>query len=236
MLYGQPFFPRNRRNVGLYRGRGRFHRVDTGDMLKHVSGPGHTICGRMMGGSEQDLLARLREGDREAQRELYEATVEQVYGVLLRMTRSEDVAFELAQETYLRAFTHFDGFTGGSALATWLYRIAVNGALQHIRRRDRERRRLQTLGRQDWRSRDEPSADLKLDVQAALAILDPMDQTVLVLRYQEGLDYRTIGQVLDCEAGTVASRLNRARAKLREKLADSYATREETRADHHQRN
>ncbi len=187
-------------------------------------------------GTEQDLIARLRRGDREAQRELYEATSGRIYGVLLKITRNKDVALELAQETYLRAFTRFKDFTGRSSPEGWLYRIAVNEALQYLRRQKSEGEHMRALWHRRGRYSGEAAAALRLDVQAVLARLDPIDRTILVLRYQEGMDYRTIAQVLECEAGTVASRLNRARARLREKLADAYAPREEIRGDFHQRN
>ncbi len=68
--------------------------------------------------TEQELVERCREGDREAQRELYDRTSGPVYRLLLKMTASPDDAFDLAQETYLKAFTRINQFDGRSSVAT----------------------------------------------------------------------------------------------------------------------
>lgn len=200
---------------------------------------------------ERDLIRRCLEGDAQAQRELYDLTVERIYRLLLRLTRNEQDAFDLAQETYLRVFTKLDDFGGRSSFATWVYRIAVNEALQFLRREKRGQSRGQT-------AEDSPSADpaararaadfaldqgmdagaedqtiSRLDLNDALDDLAPIDQSILLLRYQEGLDYRAIAEITGCPEGTVASRLNRARVRLREKLADGYAPREGIAAEVH---
>ncbi|RME38752.1 MAG: sigma-70 family RNA polymerase sigma factor, partial [Planctomycetota bacterium] len=92
--------------------------------------PDHTVDPE-----ERDLIARCRQGDRNARRTLFERTSDRIYRLLLRMTGNADDAFDLAQETYLRAFTEIGKFDGRSNVATWLYRIAVNEALQCLRRR-----------------------------------------------------------------------------------------------------
>ncbi|MCH7702241.1 MAG: sigma-70 family RNA polymerase sigma factor [Planctomycetes bacterium] len=183
--------------------------------------------------TEEELVQRCCDGDRQAQSEFYARTSRRIYRLLLRMTGSEEAASDLAQETYLRAFARIGDFDARSTIATWLYRIAVNEALQHRRRLQRERGRLESVlpdvaapGSQDRHA-------AKLDVAEALSSLAPDDRAVLLLRYQEGLDYRRMATVLDCAEGTVASRLNRARAKLGELLGEGYAVTEETRVGGH---
>jgi len=143
------------------------------------------------------------------------------------MTRSEDAALDLTQDTYVRAFTRISQFNGESTLATWLYRIAVNEALQFLRRKGPSRLDVHL---------DIPSPNCEvvqdrvvaaLDVDGALDQLDPPDRAILLLRYHEGLDYRAIAAVMECPAGTVASRLNRARQSIRELLASGYDPAEE---------
>ncbi len=95
---------------------------------------------------ERDLIRQCREGDAQAQRELYDLTVERIYRLLLRLTRNEQDAFDLSQETYLRVFTKLDDFGGRSSFATWVYRIAVNEALQFLRRENRGQSRRQATG------------------------------------------------------------------------------------------
>lgn len=183
--------------------------------------------------TESELVVRCRNADREAQRRLYVQTSGRIHRLLLRMTRSEDAAFDLAQDTYVRAFTRISQFNGESSLATWLYRIAVNEALQYLRRREP----LQLDARFDMAS---PSCGLvsdrvvaALDLDQALDQLDSHDRAILLLRYQEGLDYRTIAAVMECPAGTVASRLNRARSRVRELLAGGYDPAEENSREKH---
>jgi len=77
--------------------------------------------------------------------------------------------------------------------------------------------------------------EAKHDVEDALARLEPDDRAVLLLRYQEGLDYHQISEVMDCPPGTVASRLNRARHAIRGLLADGYDPGEETSDQTHQK-
>lgn len=183
--------------------------------------------------AEHDLIARCKRGDREAQRALYERTSDRVFRLLVRMTHAPETAEDLAQETYLKAFTAIEMFDERSAVQTWLYRIAVNEALQWLRRK-----RPATIDTEVAAVRLDPrdnghEAATRLDVEAAMAALDPIDRAILLLRYQEGLDYRAIADVANIAMGTVASRLNRARQRLRELLGDFAPSQEETRPDSH---
>lgn len=184
--------------------------------------------------TESELVERCRSADREAQRQLYEQTSSRVYRLLLRMTRNEDAAFDLSQDTYVRAFSRIAQFNGESSLATWLYRIAVNEALQFLRRKAP----LQLDAQLEISSPDSNIAHDRvvaaLDLDKALEQLDPTDRTILLLRYQEALDYRAISAVMDCPAGTVASRLNRARQRIRELLVGGNDTAEEIEGGRHQ--
>ena len=170
-----------------------------------------------------DLVKRCREGDRQAQRELYDRTVERVYRLLLRLANNNrDDAFDLTQDTYVRVFTQLDRFDGRSRFETWLYRIAVNEGLQFLRDAGRRRKRARTVAREDRAESHEHEVTAKIDLDRALARLDDTDRTILLLRYQVGLDYRAIAAATDLAEGTVASRLNRARKKLRDLLGPAY--------------
>jgi len=144
------------------------------------------------------------------------------------MTRCPETAADLAQDVYIQTFTQISQFKGNSSVATWLYRIAVNAALQHKRRR-------RPLPLSSDAAQQKPQITLEsdqtiasIDLDDALNRLDPSDQAILLLRYQEGLDYRSIGEALECPSGTVASRLNRARDRLRQILGNGYSEPEET--------
>jgi len=189
---------------------------------------------------ESDLIQRCREADPQAQREVYEQTVQRIYRLLLKLTRNQEDAYDLAQETYLRAFTQMDEFQGRSSFATWLYRIAVNQALQFLRGQARMRRSKEgpidsgsngpvspmrpslPAGRGEVSRGSEEQTIARLDLNEALEALSPTDRTILLLRYQEGLDYAAIAEATDCAEGTVASRLNRARQRLRAALTEGY--------------
>ncbi|MFQ5424397.1 MAG: RNA polymerase sigma factor [Phycisphaerae bacterium] len=180
-----------------------------------------------------ELVERCREGDRDAQRALYDATVERIYRVLLRLTGSTDDAFDLTQDTYVRAFTRLGRFDGRSSFATWLYRVAVNEGLQFLRRRRKRREKLAAMSKPEAGAAEADHAATRLDVGDALSQLAETDRAMLLLRYQEGLDYRAIAEVVGCAEGTVASRLNRARLRLRELLGAAYGSAEEgSGADH----
>ncbi len=207
-------------------------------VIREVVARAGCLAGSLQGGgtqtvTEHDLVARCREGDREAQRELYDRTSVRVYRLLLKMTASPDDAFDLAQETYLKAFTRIGQFDGRSSVATWLFRVAVNEALQFRRRAGLSRVQPHENIPDDGVVSDIEQSAVRLDVNEALALLPPHDRAMLALRYQDGLDYRAIAEVVGCAAGTVASRLNRAREGLREILRKSYTVEEERSHDLH---
>ena len=173
--------------------------------------------------NDLEIIQRCRVGDREAQRQVFEKTSPRVYRLLLRMTGNPDDALDLAQETFVKGFQRLDQFDGRSAaIATWFYRIAVNEALQFRRRQSTGTLKLQARAPRQRAEARRPTTDLRLDMEDALARLPPDDRALLLLRYQEGLDYRAIAEVLECAEGTVASRLNRARERLRGILRRSY--------------
>ncbi len=183
--------------------------------------------------TEHELVKLCRQGNREAQRELYDRTSERIYRLLLRMTGNPDDAFDLAQDAYVKAFTRIEQFDGRSSVETWLYRVAVNEALQHLRRAGRERAKRRDLAPLNVSGADNDVGDIGLDIRDAVNALSPSDRAMIFLRYQEGLDYRAIAQVCDCATGTVASRLNRARREMRSNLQKSYGPQEVRRRGGH---
>lgn len=193
-----------------------------------------------MNQDESTLIAQCRDGDREAQHELYDQTVTRIHHLLLKMTGNAEDAFDVAQNTYIKAFAAIERFDGRSAMETWLYRIAVNEALQFLRRNKREQRKREQLADtvvQSQESRNPGAVEgstIKMDVAAALEDMESDDRAILLLRYQEGLDYEALAAVLDCPTGTIASRLNRARRRIREKLENDYGNDEETVGTRHQ--
>ncbi len=177
---------------------------------------------------ESELIEGCRRGDRGAQRELYEQYGERIHRLTLRMTRNAQDAFDLTQETFVRAFQRFSAFDGRSGVGTWLYRIATNEALQLFRKRGTEQRHLKVLADQRAAAANDSPDSAHQDVDDGLARLSEPHRAILVLKYQEGLSYEEIADVLEIAPGTVASRMNRARAELRAILDGDSKTPEET--------
>jgi RNA polymerase sigma-70 factor (ECF subfamily) len=176
---------------------------------------------------ERELVEGCRRQDRSAQRQLYDLTSEKIHRLMLRMTRNAEDAFDLTQDAYVRAFTQIDQFDGRSSVATWIYRIAVNQALQFLRRARTGRAKLDDVRQVASEGVDDQRYVTQFDVRGALAALDPDEQAILLLRYHEGHSYGQIASILECAEGTVASRLNRARQKLKDCLSASYGPPEE---------
>ena len=156
-------------------------------------------------------------GDRDALRRLYEATVDQVDRMMIRMVGRND-ADDLTQQVYLKAFSKLSQFAGGAKFQTWLYRVATNEALQFLRaRKHRETQPL--LVEPSIEQHDALQAHEQSElIQRALETLDADLRMVLVLKEENGCSYEQIAEVMGIPPGTVGSRLNRARRDLRELL------------------
>ena len=168
--------------------------------------------------NEDRIVQRCRDGDREAQRELYALTADRAYRVLLRLTCNPEDTFDLVQETYLRVFAKIHQFDGRCGIMTWVYRIAVNEGLQFLRQRKRHDQAVRegtSVGASDSGA---ATVDTRLDIEEALTQLSASDRALIVLRHFEELTYAEMEEILDRPPGTIASGLNRARHGLRELL------------------
>ena len=130
-------------------------------------------------------------------------------------------ADDLTQQTFVRAFTKLDQFSGESKFETWLYRLATNEALQHLRR-EKHRRTKELVVEPTVRHADHVDQDERAAmVRTALDQLDSELRAIFTLKEESGLSYQEIAQTLDIPEGTVGSRLNRARRELRKYLDNS---------------
>ena len=180
-------------------------------------------------GDEAELIAKSREGDRDAFTVLIERYERRVVGVALAVVHNQDDALELAQETFVRAFENLKNFESRSSFSTWLYRIAANLSIDFWRREGRynvlrgedaenELRRLPSGQGDSYRAASQTELGERL--KEALEQLTPEHRAVVLLREVEGLSYDEISDVLQCPRGTVMSRLHYARNKLRSILKD----------------
>lgn len=172
--------------------------------------------------TDQQVADGCRRGDRDVQQELYARTSDRIYRLLLRITHNSDDAFDLAQETFIRAFTRIEQFDGRSSIVTWLYGIAVNEGLKFMRRAGTGRVILERVAQRTPNDSGDGQLAESIDVYEALTAISGEERAILVLRYQEGLNYAAIAEITGCPAGTVASRLNRAREHVRDLLKGGY--------------
>ncbi len=172
--------------------------------------------------TEPQLIERLRDGDHDAARTLYDAHVDRVYRICYRFAGEDHLAQDFTQETFVRAFTKIDTFRGDSAFGTWIGSIATTVSLNGLRKVKRFRGREADL-HDDLRaghggSRIEP--DLKTKLHRAIDALPDGYRTVFILHDLEGYTHEEIGGMLGIQAGTSKSQLFRARARLRDDLAE----------------
>jgi len=167
-------------------------------------------------GDEAALLARWRAGDQEAFRRVLEAHHQQVYRTAYALTADADAAADIAQETFLKAWRAVAAFRGDAAVGTWLTRLALNTARDHLRRR-RGRAVLALLRGAGPRAADDPAvaAADRDEIERALGQLPARGREVVALRYGRDLSLAEIAALLDCPEGTVKSRLNGALTRLR---------------------
>ena len=148
--------------------------------------------------------------------------MERVYRLAYRLTGDDDLARDFTQETFIRAFERLEGFRGDAALSTWLHTIATSVVLNGLRKVKRFRQReadLDEAGAVPGRTRHaEP--DLKLKLARAIDALPERSRMVFVMHDVEGYTHEEIGGALGMEAGTSKAQLSRARARLRESLAE----------------
>ena len=176
------------------------------------------------GPDEPFLLARARQGDLAAFEEVVRRYQRRVYGVALRIVRAHDLADDVAQEAFVRAWRSLDRFDLGRPFGPWICRIAANLAVNHVRS-PRAREEGLPDGRAETPSADPGPLGTILDAEAkrvldeAVAGLGPEQRAVFVLRAVEEMSYAEIAEALGISQGTVMSRLFRARARLARALA-----------------
>lgn len=176
---------------------------------------------------ERELVERSLSGDIEAFGRVVRAYETRIRLLVYGVVRDRQTADDLSQEAFIKAFRSLNRFRGKSSLFTWIYRIALNRALDY-RRRAKGRSWVEYDEARDpaespaaGLKREDPSAPLIREeerrlVRLALDRLSPRHRTALILREWEGLNYRQIAETMKCSVGTVMSRLFYARKQLKE--------------------
>lgn len=155
-------------------------------------------------------------GDREAQRLIFESLSDRVHRLVLRIVGSTD-ADDVTQDVFIHLFANLHQYRHDAQLSTWVYRLAVNEALQHLRRT--RRRSVKSLDGVNVIARSQGNAaEMKELLETALGRIDAELRIVLELKEIEGMSYTQIAEIVGIPEGTVGSRLNRARRELRSQL------------------
>lgn len=176
--------------------------------------------------TEAALITNAQAGDRNAYGELVRQHHQGVINVVYRMCGDTALAEDTAQDAFIQAWLHLHTFRPGTSLRNWLYRIAVNAALDALRRASKTSfTDIETIAMPDTQAGPEAALlqkERRFTVQKAILALPEASRAVLVLREYGSLSYQEISSALDIPLGTVMSRLNYARDRLKEILAPEF--------------
>ncbi len=186
---------------------------------------------------DHELVLAARKGDaagRDAFRTLFERYHRRAYALAFGVVRHQDDAMDVVQDAFIKAHKYLDKFEGNSSFYTWLYRIVMNLAIDHLRKH----RRVKPVELDETRmeesaedgllprilganpSRALQDKEIRARIDAALAELSENHRSVLVMRELEGLSYEEMAQAMNCSKGTIMSRLFHARRNMQRRLLD----------------
>jgi RNA polymerase sigma-70 factor, ECF subfamily len=183
------------------------------------------------GNSDKALVQRVKQGDRSAFDLLVVKYQHKILNLIMRYVKDPSEAMDVAQEAFIKAYRAVPGFRGDSAFYTWLYRIAINTAKNHLVAVKRRPMNLDfdLLDSESF----EPFAALRdVDSPEHLALTDEIGEvinkaikdlpdelrTAILLREIEGMSYEEIAETMECPVGTVRSRIFRAREAIDKKI------------------
>ncbi len=182
------------------------------------------------------MIRKAGKGDERAFEELVKQHEKLVYNLCLRMTGDREEAFDLSQETFLKAWHAISLYRNDSKFTTWLSRIASNTCIDYLRKQKRKKVISLTSADEGEQATEMDIADDSLDpavlleksqdrelVQEAFRALDRDDRLILSMRAIEDMSYQEIGEALDLKPGTVKSRISRAREKIRKYLNGNFS-------------
>ena len=183
--------------------------------------------------ADLEVVRQVQAGDVAAFDRLITKYRERVYGVVYHMTSNREDAADITQDAFIKAFQSIHRFGGQSSFFTWLYRIAVNSALSHLRKT-----KLRSFFSLERINTDEPVAkeivhaltdktgadrdtyvrELQEKLNDAMLKLSIKHRTVVTLFEIDGLSHQEIAEIMDCSVGTVRSRLHYAKQLLQAEL------------------
>lgn len=182
---------------------------------------------------EKELIKKSKDGHVESFEKLIEAHQLKVYNISLKMLKNEQDAFDAAQEALLKAFKYISRFKEEASFSTWLYRITVNVCLDILKKRKNSYNVISLEQQISLKDNDVSmqfedkkhnvlddviKAERKKVLFEAIDKLSPEHKNMIILRDIEGFSYEEISKITDTNIGTVKSKINRARASLKEIL------------------
>src|SRR5947207_3349143 len=183
---------------------------------------------------EQALVQRAQKGDMGAYDDLVRRYQERIYATVYHMTSNHEDANDLTQETFIKAYRALKSFKGDSSFYTWVYRIAVNKTINFLKQR--KNRQAMSLNDMDFNAEHDPDlvalisertprrdlnlAELQEKLNAAMQKLSEPHRLVVALHDVQGMSHEEIAEIMDCNIGTVRSRLFYARQQLQGYLSD----------------
>jgi RNA polymerase sigma-70 factor (ECF subfamily) len=186
---------------------------------------------------DAELVRQAQTGDTAAFDQLVGRYRSRIFGMIYNMVHNEQDAWDLAQDSFVKAWKSIARFRGQSSFYTWIYRIVMNVTIDSLRKKQvrgaTEFDDAIQLKEIDPASRTVPHADalphenlenqeIRGRIDAAIAELSPEHRAVILMKEIEGMQYHEIAESLDCSIGTVMSRLFYARKKLQSQLRDVY--------------
>ena len=177
------------------------------------------------------ILDRVRRGDRDAFKMVFDHHNQAMYAVALGFTRNHHDAEDVLQETFLRAHRAIGSFKGQASLRSWLYRIAVNVCLDRRKKNKsgvfssstseegEDGKNFEDFNPSTNPERMQKSKDLRRNIDEAVSFLSPFEKSVFVLRHYQDLQLKEIAAVLQRSEGTIKNILFRAIRKMRSRLA-----------------
>jgi len=164
---------------------------------------------------DNELVAAARHGDLGAFEKLVKQYERPVYNLALRMLGNREDARDVSQTVFLKVYENLDGFDPGQRFFSWVYRIAVNAAIDFRKSGSAAEVRLDTLG-EDIQDPEQPRQhDLQRNLQEALMKIAPEQRSVVLMKHLLGFSYQDICEVLALPEATVKSRLYEARSRLK---------------------
>lgn len=186
--------------------------------------------------SDQEIVALARQGLEAGYRELVRRYQRPVFSLIYRMVRDRELAEDLAQETFIKVLNAVDSYRPEYKFSSWIFKIANNAAIDHLRRRELdtlsldgsphaetadavEATALQVGDNQESPLEEVESIELGKAIEAAIGRLRPEYRSCILLRHVEGRPYEEIAEILNLPLGTVKTYIHRARNELRQALA-----------------